>query len=61
MVDIVEIGGIIIIIVLLREGDVVVGIVSSGGRNIELGWGGKGIVLRGYDAGVSILVIPVGL
>jgi hypothetical protein len=59
VVDVVEIGDIFLVIVLLSEGDVGVGVVSSGGGNVELGGGGKKVVLRSYDACVSILVIPI--
>ena len=59
MVNIVDIGDIFLVIVLLSEGDVGVGVVGSGGGDIELGGQRKGVVLRSYDVGVSILVIPI--
>lgn len=61
MINIVDIGGIFLIIVFLSEGDVGVGIVGSRGRDIELGGGGKGVVLCGYDVGITVLVIPIRL
>jgi uncharacterized membrane protein YgcG len=55
-VNVVEIGGILFFIVLLRECHVGVGVVGSGGGNIKLG-GEKGVVLGSYDVCISILVI----
>jgi len=60
-VDIVKISDVLLFIVLLREGHVGVGVVGSGGGNVELGRGEKGVVLRSYYVHVSVLVITVGL
>jgi len=58
-VNVVKIDDILFLIVLLRDGHVGVGIVGSGGGNIELG-GEEGVVFRSYNVRVSILVITVG-
>ena len=61
VVDVVDIGGIVLFIVLLGEGHVGVGVVGSGGGDVELGGGEMEIVLGGEDVCVSVLVIAVGL
>lgn len=60
MVDVVEIGDVFLLVVVLSKGGVGVGIVGSGGRYAELGGGGKGVVLCGYDVRVPILMIAIG-
>ena len=59
-VDIVKICDFLLLIVILREGHFCVGVVCSGGGNVELGGGEKGAVLRSYNVCVSVLVITVG-
>lgn len=61
MINVFEIGGFFLVIVLLGEGEVGVGIVCSRCGDVELGGGTKDVVLRGYNVGVSILVIPIGV
>ena len=57
-VDVVKIDDIFFFIVLLREGHVDVGVVGSGGGNVELG-GEEGVVFRSYNVRIPILVITV--
>ena len=59
-INIADICGIFLVIVLLGEGDVCVGIVCRGGGNAELGRRGKRVVLGGYNICISVLVISVG-
>lgn len=57
-VDVVEICGILLLIVLLGEGHVGVGIVGSRGGDVELS-GEKGVVLGSHDVCISVFVITV--
>lgn len=59
-VNIPEVWGILFVVVFLRRGHVVVGIVGCGSGNIELGGGEKDVVFCVHYVRVSVLVVAGG-